>query len=230
MTAWSYSALTSFETCPRKYHATRIAKTVSDPPGAAALVGTAAHKVLELRAANGTPIPKTIQVTTAQGETEILPTTGWEEKMAKILAMEGEVITERQIALDSRLCETGWFDKDVWVRGVIDLGIIRGTKALALDHKTGKRKPDSDQLMLFAALMMHVWPQIEEVITGFLWLKENKIDKDKFTRADISRIWDHFVPRVRRLEHAHETDTWPAKPSGLCKRYCPVSACEFCGS
>lgn len=229
MTAWSYSSLTSFETCPRRHHETRVLKRVKEPEGAALVLGNAAHKSLELRAKTGCPIPKTIQITAAGGESAAMPTTGWEEMMEKILATPGEVITERQIALDSRLCETGWFDKNVWVRGVIDLGKLNGSKALLLDHKTGKRKPDSDQLMLFAALAMHVWPKLEKVVTGFLWLKEGKIDKETFTRADISRIWDRFAPRVKRLEIAHETDTWDARPSGLCKRYCPVSACEFCG-
>lgn len=229
MPAWSYSSLTSFETCPRRHHATRVAKTVREPEGAALVIGNAAHKSLELRAKTGCPIPKVIDITTAGGERATMPTTGWEEMMAKILAVPGEVITERQIALDSRLCETGWFDKNVWVRGVIDLGIVHGHKALLLDHKTGKRKPDNDQLMLFAALAMHVWPALDKVVTGFLWLKEHKIDKETFTRSDLSGIWDRFTPRVKRLEIAHETDTWDPKPSGLCKKWCPINACEFCG-
>lgn len=229
MPAWSYTALTAFETCPRRFYETRVAKSIREPEGTALVLGNAAHKALELRAARGTPIPKTIQITTAQGETAIMPTTGWEAMMEKILDRPGDVLVERQIALDDRLCEVDWFDKSVWVRGVIDLGIIQGAKALLLDHKTGKRKPDTDQLKLFAALAMHVWPQLERVVTGFLWLKENKIDKDEFTRGDLSVIWDGFIPRVRRLEQAYVSGEWGPKPSGLCRDWCPVSSCEFCG-
>jgi hypothetical protein len=539
MLAWSYSSLTSFETCPRRHHETRVLKRVKESEGPALVLGNAAHKSLELRAKTGCPLPEKIQITTAGGESAAMPTAGWEEMMTKILATPGEVITERQIALDSRLCETGWFDKNVWVRGVIDLGKLNGSKALLLDHKglpvdtpiptpegftaigdlsvgdtvfggdgtpclvhtksdvterqcyrvtfddctemmcddqhlwavhtgevvpitalapghkillcgqvqypdrdlpvdpyvlglwiadgkhtsgeickpdqfvwdeiqrrgyvlgsydggasrctartvknirgklsqlgvlrnkhipdrylmasipqrmdllrglmdgdgsanttrkqavfastdkrlsdqvkqlleslgqrvnqsatqatgfgvtttayqlhfrpqginpfllprkadkvdpawgigqswfrkvvavdksvmmkttcigvnspdntylcghnylrthnTGKRKPDNDQLMLFAALAMHVWPKLEKVVTGFLWLKEGKIDKETFTRGDITDIWNRFTPRVKRLEIAHETNTWDAKPSGLCG-WCPVRQCEF---
>lgn len=30
--AWSYSALTSFETCPHRHYETKIAKTIKEPP------------------------------------------------------------------------------------------------------------------------------------------------------------------------------------------------------
>jgi hypothetical protein len=229
MPAWSYSALTSFETCPRKHHETRVTKTYTEPEGAQLLIGIAAHKVLELRAAAGTPIPKTLQVTDAQGNTLQSATAGWPEMMDKLLARPGDVHAERQIALDDRLCETGWLDKNVWVRGVIDLALVDGEKALAIDYKTGRRKPDSDQLMLFAALMFHVWPKLEKVVTGFLWLKTQQIDKETYTRSDLSRIWDTFIPRVNRYQDAFVANTWPPRPSGLCKAWCPVQTCEYNG-
>jgi len=229
MPAWSYTALTSFETCPRKHYHTRVKKDVHEAEGAALLLGSAAHKALELRIADGTPIPKTVQVTTKGGDTAVAPTTGWEEMIQKIIGVSGDVFTEKQIALDNRLVEVSWYDKTAWVRGVIDVGVKSGSKVLALDYKTGKRKPGSEQLELFAALVMAVWPDVEEVKTGFIWLKTNQIDVDGFTRAQLPEIWDKFNARVKRLEIAHADNRWEPKPSGLCRAWCAVRSCEFNG-
>lgn len=227
--AWSYSALTSFETCGLKHYLTRVAKQVTEPKGAAMLAGEGGHKVIELRALNGTPIPKKIQVTDVHGKTEILPTQGWQEMVDKITAAPGELLVERQIALTQDLRETEWFAKDVWVRGVIDIGKIRGHLGAFWDWKTGRRKPDSDQLKLFAALGFAVWPALERIKTGFIWLKDGSMDKDEFTRGDAQAIWNEFLPRVKRLEIAHEENKWDAKPSGLCKNWCPCTGCKFNG-
>jgi hypothetical protein len=215
--AWSYSALTAFETCPRRYHLTRVAKTVPDPPGEAALWGTEVHKHLELRAKDSTPLPETLKYL--------------EPMMAKILDKpHDELYVEKQYCLNADMQPVAWFAKDAWCRGVVDLGLRKGKKVLVLDHKTGKRKPDSDQLQLFAALVMTEDKAIDAVTTGFLWLKDRKIDREQFTRDDIPTIWQNFIPRVRRLESAFEKDRWEAKPSGLCKNWCPCTTCEFCGA
>lgn len=229
---WSYSALTAFETCPRRFYETRVAKTIVEPQGAPLLLGNAAHKSLELRVTRGTPIPKIIQVTAADGSTVSQSSTGWEAMVQAILDKaddDTEVLAERQICLDDRFCETDWFSKTAWVRGVIDLGLIKGTKALLCDWKTGKRKLDVDQLELFSALAMHAWPKLERVVTGFIWLKSNAVDKEAYTREDIPRIWERFLPRVKRMQQAFISGTWPERPSGLCKRHCPVHTCPHNG-
>ena len=56
--------------------------------------------------------------------------------------------------------------EDVWVRGVIDIGVIGSDTAYLLDWKTGKHRPDSDQLKLFAALAFAIYPWISNVVTG----------------------------------------------------------------
>lgn len=229
MKAWSYSALTAFETCPRRFYETRVAKKFVEAEGVALVMGSAAHKVLELRAKTGAPIPKTLTITTAAGDTASESTAGWEPMMQKLLEVKGETLTEYQIALTEDFKPTGWFDKDVWVRGVIDFAKKGANKVLAIDYKTGKRKPDNDQLMLFAGLIMEVWPEIEIVDTGFLWLKTKEVDRSRFNRNNKQSIWDNFLPRVKRMECAYDTDTWDAKRSGLCRNWCPVASCKFHG-
>jgi hypothetical protein len=210
MPAWSYSALTSFETCPRRHYHTRIAKDVVEPETQALTWGSAVHKALELRVTENQPLPTGM--------------THWEDLITKITA-QGKVFTELQIALDKDLKQVDWFDKSVWVRGVVDVGVWRGTTLVALDWKTGNPKSDSDQLQLFAALLMAIYPEVDLVKTGFVWLKTNGIDTGTYHRGDLPDIWNRFLPRVTKLEDAHANQDWPERRSGLCRAWCPVKQC-----
>lgn len=214
--AWSHSALTSFETCPKKHYHTKIAKDIPDPPGEAAMWGQTVHKHLEERAKNNKPLPEHLQYC--------------EPIVQKILSYDGQRLVEEQIALNRNLTPTTWFGKDVWCRGVIDIGIVNERNAVILDWKTGKRKPDNDQMKLFAAFAFKKYPWVEKVTTAFVWLQEHKTDKEVFVREEHeAEIWQGVMPRVIRMEQAMEKDSWPAKPSGLCKKHCPVRSCEFNG-
>lgn len=215
--AWSYSALTAYETCPKRFQLTRVTKQVFEPQTEATLWGNKVHKALELFAKGEKPLPPELQA--------------YERYVRKIQSYEGKRVVEEKIALDSSLRPTTWMAKNVWVRGIIDIGVVGSETAYLLDWKTGKRKPDSDQLQLFAALAFAIYPWIDNVVTGFIWLKENKFDKEKFTREQITDIWGGFLPRLNRLAASYEQDKWLPKPSGLCRNWCPVGRklCEFCG-
>jgi len=215
---WSYSALTAFETCPRRFYLTRVSREVKEPQTEATLWGNKVHKALELYAKGEKPLQKDFKV--------------FQRYVDKILSYEGKRVVEKQVALDRNLRPTTWMAKNVWVRGIIDIGVVGSEKAYLLDWKTGKRKPDSDQLKLFAALAFASFPWIERVTTGFIWLKPREFDKETFTREQLTEIWGEFHPRLSRLATAYAEDKWTPKPSGLCRSWCPVGQrlCEFCGT
>lgn len=214
---WSYSALTAFETCPRRFELTRVSKKVVEPQTEATLWGNKVHKALELYAKGTKPLPPDMEK--------------YGRYVKKIMSYEGKRVVEERVALDRNLRPTKWMAKDVWVRGVIDIGVVGSERAYLLDWKTGKRKPDSDQLKLFAALAFAMYPWIDSVVTGFIWLKEDKFDKQLFTRQQLPEIWSEFLPRLSRVAHAYNENKWAPKPSGLCRNWCPVGKklCEFCG-
>jgi hypothetical protein len=214
---WSYSSLTAFENCPRRYYLTRVSKQVAEPGTEATKWGTEVHTALENRVKDGTPVPESMQK--------------WQPLCDRIQSYGGEVFTERQYALTADFRPTEWRSPDAWVRGIVDAGVLLGNRAVLIDWKSGRPKADSDQLKLFAAFVFHTEPKIDKVSTAFVWLVHNKITKEKFTRADVSNIWQGFLPRVRRLEIAYENDKWEARPSGLCRAWCPVgkALCQFCG-
>lgn len=215
--AWSFTAISAFETCPRQYKLMRVDKVVKEKQSEAMLWGNTVHKALEERIRDGKPLPKTLA--------------GYESLAAKIAASKGEVLVEQKMTLNEDFEPTTWFAKDAWCRVILDVNVLGKRRAAVFDWKTGKRKPDLEQLKLFAGVTFAHYPEINEVDTGFIWLKENAIDREVFTRAQIGEIWGAFLPKVARLNSAFDTGRWPARPSGLCREYCSVgkSNCEFCG-
>lgn len=153
--------------------------------------------------------------------------TAYEPIAQRFAATKGLLTTERQLAITSSFQPTEWFASDVWCRGVLDACWIDGAIARVVDWKTGKRKPDSIQLMLFALLLFAHHPEVNRVNTAFVWLQTGKMDTEKFHRKDVPKLWQDILPNVRRLEYAHKTQTWIPKPSGICRGWCPVKTCHF---
>lgn len=216
--AWSYSALNAFETCPRRYFLTRVSKKVVEPQSEAIVWGNTVHKALEDRITKRKALPEGMRQ--------------WEPLVEQITGKGGKVDAETRMALNRNLRPTEYFASDVWVRGITDVTVIKGDKAFVGDWKTGKPTPESAQLKLTAAMIMACKPFINKVINAFVWLKTNTVTSETFTREDIPAIWQEFTPRVQRIEIAHQEDKWPARPSGLCRQWCPVGRenCEHCGT
>lgn len=199
---WSYSGLTSFETCARRHWHIKVAKDVVEDKHQATLWGTEVHSILEARAGEKTALPPELA--------------SYEPLVSMLESVPGELVVEKQLAVTSDFRPTYWESDDAWCRGIIDIGVVSGTTAVLLDWKTGKRKPDSDQLKLFAAMTFAHYPTVQECRTAFVWLKEGKVDKDVFRREDAPSIWAEFMPRVARFERAYSSSKFAPKPSGLC--------------
>jgi CRISPR/Cas system-associated exonuclease Cas4 (RecB family) len=215
--AWSYSYLTAFETCPRRFNFTKVTKEVVEPQTEALMHGNEVHKALENAVAKSQPLPEKYSQYT--------------DIVNKVIRTEGVKHAEMRFGLTQQLTPTGFFAKDVWLRGVFDLAIVRKDHAVILDWKTGKPKSEPDQLKLFAAAALAIMPRVESVRTGFVWLAYNKLDSDTYQRDDAQDLWDEFKPRVARIRLALETNNFPPRPSGLCNKWCPVPKrlCEFSG-
>lgn len=217
MPAWSHSALKSFETCPRRYYLTNLTKKVREPQTQATLHGNEVHGALAKYMLGAAPLPGKYSA--------------YQPYADKIKSSVGTKVIEERIALDRNLQPTQYFSKDVWVRGVFDVAVI-GTKSGAIfDWKTGKRNLDGDQLKLFAAIGFSQYPYLQKIRTGFIWLAEGSMDTEVYDKEDAPKIWQEYIVRVQRLEDAVESDHFPPRPSGLCRKWCPVgkSLCEHCG-
>jgi hypothetical protein len=221
MAAWSYSALQLFETCPRKFQALRVTKEVKEGETEALRWGNWLHKQFEdyVKARGQFVIPKEIE--------------RYRKLLDTIVSLPGEKYPEFQVALRVDLSQTGFFAKDVWTRGKLDVLIIDGKTAVVLDYKTGKPKSDDTQAKLFALYVFSLFPHVEEVKSGFVWVAEdvkNPIDIKTYSRSDSTLLWGEFLPRIKMFEDAHTKNEWPVRPSGLCKKHCPVTSCPHNGA
>ena len=216
--AWSYSSLEAFETCPHRYQQTKVLKTIVEPQTESMLWGNRVHKALELRVGKGTPLSK-----------ELIQYEPIAASICRKRDIGAKIVCEQKLALNKNFKVTTWFASDVWVRGITDVTIVKGDKAVILDHKTGKPKPGSGQLKLTAAITFATLPYINTITNSFLWLKSGTTTTETFQRDQAPEIWQEFMPRVQRMEEALKQDNWPKRPSGLCKSWCPVHTCEFNG-
>jgi hypothetical protein len=208
--AWSYSALNDFKNCPYKYWAVRVGKIVSDV-NAANAGGEDYHREFELYVNKGKPLAPNLQRFTPV--------------LDKLKKQPGQMSTELQLALDVNYQPCGFKAWDLaWVRAVSDWSLINGTRAWVIDYKFGKPKKDQEQNALVAAVLMHTYPQIQEVTTNYWFALHDKWLPDHWRRQDIGDIWNMFLPDVNELAQAKLKDEWPKTPSPLCG-WCPVKTC-----
>lgn len=216
--AHSYTAIKQYNSCPKRYYHQRITKEVKDQPGAATVYGERVHKQLEdyLKApANVLPAESAALKPLCDMFTEQVQGSG-------------QLLVEQEYTLNSNLEPTSWFAPDAWLRFKLDVLVVRDNNtAIVADWKTGKRRPDFDQLEMFALAVFKFWPEVTKVSSLFIWTKENAIDKEIYRREHEDAMWTKLMTNIHRIERSLETDNWPAKPSGLCK-FCPCKGfCEF---
>ena len=211
----SYSSIKMYENCPKRYLYQRINKEVVDTGSNATIYGQRIHKDLENRLLHGQALPQE----TSKHE-QVCQT-------LQQLTQHATLLAEQQLCLNENLTPTGWYDNDAWLRSILDVLIIKGDKAIVIDWKTGKRRPDFMQLQLFALQVFKHYSSICEVKTSFVWLKDEAIDTETYTLNDTSIMWKDILSRIERINQSCKTNNFPARPSGLC-RWCPAqNICEY---
>lgn len=211
---WSYTGLSNFINCPRQFEAMRVLKTVKDVKGEQQIWGEWVHKQFENRQRDGTALPPELAE--------------HEDYMLQLEALPGTHFCEQKMALNKTVQPCDFFAKDVWNRAVIDFMAIEHHRAVIVDYKTGKVKPDLKQLALFALFVFHTYPKVTACYTKFYWTQApTKPTEEEFLRSRIPEIWKKFLPDLKQYREAFETNTWQPRQSGLCAGWCAVKECEF---
>jgi hypothetical protein len=210
---WSFSRLKSFKNCPRSFYEKSVAKSVVEEKGEATIWGEVVHKHFEERLADGVVLPTHL--------TQFEPTMEWIEKQP------GDILVEAQIALNTSAHPCGYWDKDVWFRGVIDVAKVDTTEAFVRDWKTGKSHNDFTQLNLFAIHTFLAYPSVQRIRAEYYWTQTMTRTGQTFERAEMHKLWKPFIGDLRQYAEAFHTDQWQPRQSGLCRGWCPVVDCEF---
>jgi hypothetical protein len=201
--SFSYSRIKNFETCPRRYQQIDVLKNFREDESEALTWGNELHAALEARIAKGRELPITMR--------------RYEKHAADLDAQQDAIPgltirTELKLSFDRQFQATGYYDNATWFRAKVDVLALAGSKAVAIDWKTGRVLDDHAQLSSI-----------------YMWLGDDARTEDIYTRDGMVKVWNNIWPRITALEEAHAAQVFPPKPSGLCRNYCPVSSCEFHG-
>jgi hypothetical protein len=216
MTTWSYSSIKTFDQCPKKYYHLKVAKDVTDTAGPEADYGTQAHEAAEHYIKHGTPIPDKFKIMRPVVET--------------LARFKGEKHTELKLGVKRHLTgyePCGFFGKDVWWRGIVDLLIVDGDVAHMVDYKTGKnaKYADMKQLDLMAGAIFCHFPEVMKIKSGLAYVVSNEFPKKTHYRKHLDDYLSVFDPQLDMLENAIDSGVWNPKSGPLCS-FCPVVDCE----
>lgn len=211
---WSYSSISLFQQCPRKYHRLRIVKDIVEPVQEHLLYGSAVHKAAEEYIRDGTPIPEKYGFI--------------QEYLDPLKDLPGDKHCEYEMGLTKDFEPCGFRDKNVWFRGIADLLIINGDKARIIDYKTSKssRYADKKQLELLSLLVFKHFPQVKSVKASLLFLVCKDLVPADFKEDQQHGCWQKWVVETNQLESAMITDVWNPRPNFTCRGWCPVTDCE----
>lgn len=198
----SYSAVKTFNTCPRQYEALYILRNVPRKSSPALEKGIAWHKALEDALLEAKPLPSHLVY--------------W-QPLADMLHKAGAE-AEVQLAITHDKTPTDFKAEDVWVRGAIDVRLSAGNKITMLDWKTGKVYPDSLQADFYATMQWAQTPGVK-IEFHFTYLEHKRTVPVEVDKKAPDRVY-------AALERIENTTTFHPRPCFACK-FCPVSTCEY---
>ena len=215
--AWSYSSITLFHQCPKKYHHLRVVKDVVEPKTEQLLYGEQLHKAAELYIKDGTPLPEHFLFIKPQ--------------LDALNQISGQKLCEHKMGLTDGGKPCGFFDQGVWWRGIADLVIVNGDKAHIVDYKTGRnaKYADTKQLDFLAMATFAHFPEVERVKGALMFVVSKDFIKKDYTRGDFLGLLRDALFLYTPMESAYQQDVWNPKPNFTCRNYCAVHSCVHNG-
>lgn len=202
----SYSSLSTWRLCPRLHKAQYIDRSLKYEESPAMREGKAVHKRLEDALVARAPLPEGVQVKPAL----------WQ------LLLTAEAQPEVRVAMTRDGGGCGFFDKDAWLRGAMDVyvGIPDKHAAVVIDWKTGAVRPvDPLQAEVYAAIL-HNSVHVRQVLFVFSYVKHGALEP---VTVDAAKA----AADVRRLAERVEADTEHAPRPGWKCRFCALTDCEY---
>lgn len=207
---WSFTMLHTYrDVCPHQMAHRYIWKTTSYSETAAMKFGNDVHAALEHRVGSQKPLPLEMQK--------------WD---GFAMPFDGRgAVTEQKLGVTAKGLSCGFFDKEVWGRGKIDLTLMIGETAYFLDWKTGGSKyEDRFELDVQAVLLNAKYPMLTKFVGQFAWLKEDRLGQI-YDLSDTRKTWTEIGQLVTAIEADKKSGEFAKKRSGLCG-WCDVFSCE----
>ena len=217
---WSFSRIKAFEQCPKQFYHEKVLKQYPFIQTEAMIYGNQFHKACEDYIGKGEPLPERFMYI--------------KDALDKLNQRKGVKICEQRLGVTANLEPCKFGARNVWFRGIVDLAILDEDSGIGwiIDYKTGKsaKYADKGQLELMALAIFAHYPKITSIRAGLLFVVANKLVKETYEVADRANLWEKWASNYVTMEKAFEADVWNPRPSGLCKRHCPVTECAHNGS
>lgn len=139
--------------------------------------------------------------------------------------VDRKALPEMKLGVTRKGQPTGFFDKDVFLRGKIDATMTSPTAAFIADWKTGSSRYENPfELEVQAVMLRAARPTIQKIGGHYVWLKEDRIGQP-YDLSDVSSTWARINNKVEVIEDCMASGKWPKSKNPLCG-YCPVKDCE----
>lgn len=195
-TRWSYSSLSTYESCPAQWRYSYLLKLESKP-SPAMMRGSRLHKACE---------------DYLNGHSPALP---WELK--RVVRAIDELKQRGAKSEQTWLLDKDWSPVDdqskAWIKSIVDVHYLDGSVLHVIDFKSGKEYPEHrDQLELYAIKGLKVYPEVKRAEYKAMYLdtghtsNEGSLIRDMlpgkidYWHSRAIRIWEdkEFAPNPGR--------------------------------
>jgi len=210
--SWSFSALQTYEQCPRRIYLQKV-KRIAEPSSPAAARGSKIHDLAE-QYVNGEYPEDKVPEELSKFEVEF--------RMLREAYPKGKIILEQDWGFDSDWNYGNWKMHNIWLRSKLDVYIEESeTSAIIIDHKTGRKFGNelkhNSQLMLYAICAFMRKPELDYVTARLWYLDKGETTEQSYTRGQAMLFFNKWNARALSLTNALHFPPAPSK-----------SACKWC--
>lgn len=219
--ALSWSRLSDFQSCPRKFYLKYIEKAFKPEEKSIHLIkGEQLHKQLEnyvVAKNGGGEMPPGF----SPNVQETLPF------VDKLFASFSQVHPEAQVAADVKWGPQEWFGANVAWRAIWDVIAINSDQIFIGDYKSGRvydYGSSYGQLHLSAVMALNRY-NVDKVHVAYIYIEHKKITKFTVSQNERSQVQAHFDEWYDKVNAEKD---FKATPNEYCK-YCPANKaqCQF---
>ena len=211
---YSYSKISSFVSCPRKFKYNYIDKLGVFKPSLALEKGSRVHQLLE----NFDKIKETKELPSykfkltppeSQGDVDKVAFDFMKSDLGKRYLTECDVIgDEVKFGLDAKLTPCSYYSKSAIMRGAIDKLVKIDDKLIIIDWKTGKYPAqeyhDNSQSVMYAIWAFREYPEINEIEATYVYVEHDSEHKYIFLRKYLQNYVTSYSDKIVKIEKEEE--------------------------
>lgn len=215
---FTYTMLNTYENvCPHQCFRRYIKKDIPYVETPEMKFGNVSHEAMELRVGGGKPLPQSLEKM---------------EPIAQTFANRGAK-AEQKLGLTAEGRSAGFWDKNVWYRGKLDISIIVNDVGYIPDFKTGKTiREEPLELELNACLLQAQNPHLKKIVGQYVWMPDmysmrvQPVMGPMHELSNTLRAWETIRRISAAIEEDRKTGEFEKRKSGLCG-WCDVMDCEL---